>query len=67
MSVFSGLNKLKDALDDAIHDDQKDTPKTQAEIHGEARKEQEKSGLRDRVSPCSRDQLLGIDLVSTDR
>jgi len=65
MSVFSGLNKLKDALDDAIHDDQKDT--TKAEIHGEARKEQKKSGLTDRVSPRSRDQWLDIDFVSTDR
>ena len=62
MSVFSGLNKLKDALDDAIHDDQKNTPaghsKTQsevrAEIHGEERKEheiQKKSGWSDKVSP----------------
>ena len=61
MSVFSGLNKLKDALDDAVHENQNDTPaghsKTQgevrSEIRGEERKEhevQKKSGWSDRVS-----------------
>lgn len=61
MSVFSGLNKLKDALDDVINEDQKGTPaghsKTQdevrSEIHGEERKVheiQKKSGWSDRVS-----------------
>jgi len=61
MSVFSGLNKLKDALDDAIQGDQNNTPaghsKTQgevrSEIRGEERKEheaQKKSGWSDRVS-----------------
>jgi flavodoxin len=66
MSVFSGLNQLKDALDDVIHDDQKAAPaghgKTQSEvrseIHGEERKEheiQKKSGWSDKVS-----SLLGV-------
>jgi len=68
MSVFSGLNKLKDALDDAISDDRKQTPagysKTQdevrSEIHGEERKEREtqkKSGWSDRI----KDALDGDD------
>jgi len=66
--VFSGLNKLKDALDDVIHDDQKDTPaghsKTQAEvrseIHREERKEheiQKKAGWSDKI----KDALDGDD------
>jgi len=46
MSVFSGLNKLKDALDDVIHDDQKNTPaghsKTQDEVRSEIRGEEDK-------------------------
>jgi len=58
MSAFSGLNKLKDALDDVIHDDHKEAPtghsKTQTEARsGEERKEheiQKKSGWSDRVS-----------------
>ena len=53
--MFSGFNKLKDALDDAIHDDQKDArSKTQprSEIHGEERI-QKKSGWSDKVSPSS--------------
>jgi len=61
MSVFSGFNKLKDALDEAVHDDRKDAPaghnKTQdearSEIRGEERREhetQKKSGWSDRVS-----------------
>jgi len=61
MSAFSGLNKLKDALDDVINDDRKDIPaghsKTQneirSEIHGEEDKVheiQKKSGWSDRVS-----------------
>ncbi|KAF9788101.1 hypothetical protein BJ322DRAFT_1047018 [Thelephora terrestris] len=60
MSVFSGLNKLKDALDDAIHENQKVTPaghsKTQEEvrsdIHGEERKVheiQKKTGWSDKI------------------
>jgi len=77
MSVFSGLNKLKDALDDAINDGQNDTPpghsKTQgevrSEIHGEERKEheaQKKSGWSDRVSFLSRVQSLNTDLENPD-
>ena len=76
MSVFSGLNKLKDALDDAISDDRKQTPaghsKTQdevrSEIHGEERKEREtqkKSGWSDRVSfenSALSAQSLNVDL-----
>ena len=56
MSVFSGFNKLKDALDDAIHDDQKTSKgegEATSEIHGEVRKEHEikkKSGWSDKVS-----------------
>lgn len=77
MSVFSNLNKLKDALDDAIHNDQNDTPaghsKTQAEvrseIRGEERKEhevQKKSGWSDRVGSPPRTQSLNADLENTD-
>ncbi|KAF9653653.1 hypothetical protein BDM02DRAFT_1642962 [Thelephora ganbajun] len=47
MSVFSGLHKLKDVLDDVIHDDRKDTPAGHSKIHGEGRKVheiQKKSG-----------------------
>ena len=65
MSVFSGLNKLKDALDDAIHEGSNDTPaghsKTQdevrSEIRGEERREhevQKKSGWSDKVSSLER-------------
>jgi len=68
MSVFSGFNKLKDALDDVIHDDPKATPlgpgKTQdevrREIRGEERREheiQKKSGWSDRI----KDALDGDD------
>lgn len=64
MSVFSGLNKLKDALDDAVRENQKVTPaghnKTQeevrSEIHGEERKVheiQKKTGWSDKVSSLS--------------
>lgn len=60
MSVFSSLNKLKDALDDAVHENQRVTPaghgKTQeevrSEIDGEERKVheiQKKSGWSDRI------------------
>lgn len=77
MSLFSGLNQLKDALDDVIHDDRKVTPagygKTQdevrSEIHGEERKEQEiqkKSGWSDRVSSLLRIQQMDVDLVNAD-
>jgi len=69
---FPGLDKLKDALDDVIHDNKNDTPagsaKTQAEvrseIHGEERKEheiQKKSGWSDRVSPLSRREPPDLD------
>jgi len=68
MSVFSGLNKLKDALDDVIQDDRKDTPaghgKTQEEVRGEIRGEesrvheiQKKTGWSDRI----KDVLDGDD------
>jgi hypothetical protein len=61
MSLFSGFDKLKDALDDAVSGDQKATPagqtKTQdevrSEIHGEERKVheiQKKSGWSNRAS-----------------
>ena len=33
MSVFSGLNNLKDALDDVIHDDQKDPATGNSKTH----------------------------------
>jgi len=66
--MFPDLNKLKDALDDVIHDDQKDIPagysKTQhevrSEIHGEEGREheiQKKSGWSDRI----KDVLDGDD------
>jgi len=68
MSLFSGFDKLKDALDDAVGGDQKATPagptKTQgevrSEIHGEERKVheiQKKSGWSDRI----KDVLDGDD------
>ena len=64
MSVFSGLNKLKDALDDATHGNQKVTPaghhksqeEVRSEIHGEEKKVheiQKKTGWSDRVSTLS--------------
>ena len=76
MSVFSGLSTLKNALDDVIHDDRKDTPaghsKTQdevrSEIHGEEDKVheiQKKSGWSDRVSSREGAQSLNVDLLST--
>ena len=78
MSVFSGLNKLKDALDDVIHDDQKATPaghsKTQSEvrseIHGEERKVheiQKKSGWSDKVSSPLGAQSFNVGTGGTDR
>jgi hypothetical protein len=74
MSAFSGLNKLKDALDDAVHDNQKVTPaghnKTQeevrSEIHGEERKVheiQKKSGWSDKVSSLR----LTVQSLNTDK
>ena len=33
ISMFSGLNKLKDALDGVIHDDQKGTPARYSKTH----------------------------------
>jgi len=66
--MFSGLNKLKDALDDVVHENQKVTPaghsKTQeevrSEIHGEERKVheiQKKAGWSDKI----KDALDGND------
>ena len=77
MSVFSGLNKLKDALDDVINDDRKDAPaghaKTQSEvrseIHGEERRVHEiqsKSGWSDRVGSPLRTQSLTLWVLITD-
>ena len=74
MSVFSGLNKLKDALDDVIQDDRKVTPaghgKTQEEVRGEIRGEesrvheiQKKTGWSDRVGSLLRAQSLNFDLL----
>jgi len=68
MSAFSGLNKLKDALDDVIQDDRRNTPagqgKTQEEVRSEIRGEeskvheiQKKSGWSDRI----KDALDGDD------
>jgi len=68
MSVFSGLNKLKDALDDAVHENQKVTPaghnKTQEEVRSEIRGEerkvheiQKKTGWSDKI----KDALDGDD------
>ena len=64
MSMLSSFSKLKDALDDAIQENQKVTPaghnKTQeevrSEIHGEEKKVheiQKKTGWSDRVSSLS--------------
>lgn len=75
MSVFSGLNELKDALGDVINNDRKVTPaghsKTQeevrSEIHGEERKVheiQKKGGWSDKVSSLLRVQWLDADLNS---
>lgn len=72
MSVFSGLNKLKDALDDVIQDDRRHTPaghgKTQEEVRSEIRGEeskvheiQKKTGWSDRVSSRLRVQSLSAD------
>jgi len=73
MSVFSGFDKLRDALDDVINDDdRKETPaghsKTQDEvrneIHGEERKVQniqKKSGWSDRVGSPLRVQSLNVE------
>lgn len=74
MSVFSGLNKLRDALDDVTRDDQRDTPaghnKTQDEVRSEIRGEerkvgeiQKKSGWSDRVSSLLKVQSLNVDLA----
>lgn len=78
MSVFSGLNKLKDALDDVVHENQKITPaghsKTQEEVRSEIRGEerkvheiQKKSGWSDKVrSPLEVQPLAVVDLARTD-
>lgn len=74
MSVFSGLNKLKDALDDAVHGNQEATPaghsKTQeevrSEIHGEERKVheiQKKTGWSDKVRTLSLSSRIAVNAV----
>lgn len=57
MSVFSSFNKIKDALDDAIHDDQKETPTGHKKTQDEEKvnENQKKSGWRDKVGSLSLD------------
>lgn len=75
MSVFSGLNQLKEALEDTIHENHKVTPaghnKTQEEVRSEIRGEEKKvheiqkrTGWSDRVS--SQACLLDVDLANSD-
>jgi hypothetical protein len=75
MSVFSGLGKLKDALDDVIQDDRRNAPvghgKTQEEVRSEIRGEesrvheiQKKSGWSDKVGSILGVQSLSFDLCS---
>ena len=71
MSLFSGLNKLKDALDEVVHENQSVIPaghtKTQEEVRSEIQEEegkvhdiQKKTGWSDRVSSFSSTQPLNI-------